>query len=115
MNRREFITLLIGAALALPGVSRSQTRAGPGKRPVIGILALDASENETGLVTAFLDALAKLGYVDGKTATVVSLYADGEQRILPMLAGNLVRLKPDVIMADTAAPIRAVRSAAPDI
>jgi len=115
MRRRDFITLTGGAVLAGPGLARSQTPTGSGKRPVIGILALDASENQTGLVTAFLDALAKLGYVDGKTATVVSLYADGEQRILPMLAGNLVRLKPDVIMADTAAPIRAVRSAAPDI
>jgi putative ABC transport system substrate-binding protein len=111
IRRRQFITLLGGAVLARPGLSRSQTPAGSGKRPVIGILALDASESETGLVTAFLDALAKLGYV---TATIVSLYADGEQRMLPMLAGNLARFKPDVIMADTAAPIRAVRRVAPD-
>jgi ABC-type uncharacterized transport system substrate-binding protein len=115
MRRREFITLVGGAALAVPGLSHSQTPAGAGKRPVIGILALNASDNDTGLVTAFLDGLAKLGYVDGKTATVVSLYADGEQRMLPMLAGNLARLKPDVIMADTAAPIRVVRRTAPDI
>jgi putative ABC transport system substrate-binding protein len=114
-RRRKFIAALGGAVLARPGFSRSQTPAAAGRRPVIGVLALDASENETGLVTAFLDALAKLGYVDGKTATVVSLYADGEQRMLRMLAGNLARLKPDVIMADTAAPIRAVRSVAPDI
>ena len=114
IRRREFITLLGGAVLGRSGLSRSQTPADAGKRPVIGVLALDVSENETGLVTAFLDALAKLGYIDGKTATIVSLYADGEQRMLPMLAGNLARFKPDVIMADTAAPIRAVRRVAPD-
>jgi putative ABC transport system substrate-binding protein len=115
MKRREFIMLIGGAVLARPDLGRAQTPAGAGKRPVIGILALNASENETGFVAAFLDALAKLGYVDGKNATIVSFYAAGEQRLLPILAGNLVRLKPDVIMADTASPIKAVRSAAPGI
>ena len=115
IRRREFITVLGGAMLARPGLSRSQSPAGAGKRPVIGILALNASENENGLVTAFLDALAKLGYIDGKTATIVSLYADGDQRLLPMLAGNLARLKPDVIMADSTSTVRAVNGATSDI
>jgi putative ABC transport system substrate-binding protein len=115
IRRREFITLIGSAVLARPDLGRAQTAAGAGKRPVIGILALNASEKDMGFVTPFLDALAKLGYVDGKSATIVSLYAAGEQRLLPMLAGNLVRLKPDVIMADTASPIKAVRSAAPGI
>ena len=115
MRRREFITLLGGTVLARPGLGRAQTPAGAGKRPVIGVLALNASEENTGFITGFLDALAKLGYVDGTSATIVSLYAAGEQRLLPMLAGNLVRLRPDVIMADTASPIKAVRNAAPRI
>jgi putative ABC transport system substrate-binding protein len=115
IRRREFIMLLSGAVLARPDLGRAQTSADAGKRPVIGILALNASEKDMGFVTPFLDALTNLGYVDGKSATIVSLYAAGEQRLLPMLAGNLVRLKPDVIMADTASPIKAVRSAAPGI
>ena len=115
MRRREFITLLGGTVLARPGLGRAQTPAGAGKRPVIGVLALNASEENTGFITGFLDALAKLGYVDGTSATIVSLYAAGEQRLVPMLAGNLVRLSPDVIMADTASPIKAVRNAAPRI
>jgi len=115
MRRREVITLLGGAVLARPGLGHAQTPAGTGKRPVIGILALNASEKNTGFITGFLDALAKLGYVDGTSATIVSLYAAGEQRLLPMLASNLVRLRPDVIMADTASPIKAVRNAAPRI
>ena len=115
IRRRDFITLIGGTVLARPGLGRAQTPAGTGKRPVIGVLALNASEKSTGFITGFLDALAKLGYVDGTSATIVSLYAAGEQRLLPMLAGNLVRLSPDVIMADTASPIKAVRNAAPRI
>jgi putative ABC transport system substrate-binding protein len=115
MRRREFITLIGGAVVAGPGLSHAQAPASAGKRPVIGILSINSSENENGLVTAFLDALAKLGYVDGKTATVVSLYADGEQRMLPILADKLARLKPDVIMAEAPSPIKAVRSVAPDM
>jgi putative tryptophan/tyrosine transport system substrate-binding protein len=116
MTTRRQVIAGLGAAAAWPLGAWGQLQTRPRIAvPVIGILALLASDNEPGLVTALLDALAKLGYVDGKTATVLSLYADGEQRILPMLAGNLARLRPDVIMADTAAPIKAVRSVAPDI
>jgi putative ABC transport system substrate-binding protein len=114
-RRSEFITLLGGAVLARPGPSHAQTPSGATKRPVIGILMLNASDNDTSFVATFLDALASLGYVDGKSATVVSLYATGDQRLLPMLAGNLARLKPDVIMADAASSITAAKSAAPGI
>src|SRR6185437_13262250 len=68
---------------------------------------------DTGFVTTFLGALAKLGYVDGKSATVVSRYAASEQQTLPRLAEELAHLKQDVIMADTASPIKAARTAAP--
>jgi len=116
LRRRRFLTLFGGAAvLARPGLARAQTPAEVTRRPVIGILALNASENDTGFVTTFVDALEKLGYVDGKSATIVSRYAAGEQQILRRLADELARLKPDVIMADTASPIKAVSLAAPGI
>jgi hypothetical protein len=99
MKRREFIAGLGSAAAWLLG-ARAQQQAG--KRPVIGILALKASEKDTSFVTTFLDMLAKLGYVHGKSATIVSFYAAGEQRLLPTLAGNLVRLNPGMVMADAA-------------
>lgn len=110
MRRRDFLTVL-GSAAAWPIAARAQAD----KRPVIGILALNASEQDTSFVAAFVESLAKLGYVDGKSTTIVSLYASGEQQVLPMLAGNLVRLKPDVVMADAASSIKAVMSAAPGI
>jgi putative ABC transport system substrate-binding protein len=105
-NRRTFISGL-GAAAAWPLAAHAQT----GKRPVIGILAL----NDASYVARFTESLEKLGYVDGKSATIVSLYAPGGQQFLPMLADNLVRLKPDVVLADAASSIKAVMNAGPGI
>ncbi|HXR88156.1 MAG TPA: ABC transporter substrate-binding protein [Stellaceae bacterium] len=109
LRRRDFIALLAAPALA-PRLARAQ-----GKRPTIGVLALNGSETDPGLVAEFLRGLADLSYVDGKTATIAVRYATGEQKSLPALAAEIARLKPDVIMADTASPIKAARSAAPGV
>jgi hypothetical protein len=101
---------LLGSVARRLGCSGARAQQQAGKRPVIWILALNASEKDTSFVTTFLDMLAKLGYVHGKSATIVSFYAAGEQRLLPTLAGNLVRLNPDVVMADAASSIKAVRA-----
>jgi putative ABC transport system substrate-binding protein len=85
------------------------------KRPTIGVLALSGSEADPGLVAEFLQGLANLGYIGGKTATIGIRYAAGKQEDLPALAEEIARLKPDVIMADTASPIKAVRDAAPGV
>ena len=82
---------------------------------MIGVLALSGSEGAPGLVTEFVQGLAHLGYVGGKTATIAARYAAGEQKSLPVLAEEIARLKPDVIMADTASPIKAARTAAPGV
>jgi putative ABC transport system substrate-binding protein len=117
MKRREFITTLGGAAAiaAWPLAARAQISPGTVKRPLIGALVLNASESDVVLVKFFLDALARLGYVDGKNATIVARYAGGKPQALPALAAELARLKPDVIMADVASAIKAVRSAAPNV
>jgi putative ABC transport system substrate-binding protein len=110
MRRREFIILSSAGATLWPLAVRAQAPAG--KRPVIGVLALNASEANPGNVKVFIEALGKLGYVDGKTATIVKRYAAGEQPTLSKLAGELVGLKPDVIVADTPSSIKAVAKAA---
>jgi putative ABC transport system substrate-binding protein len=115
MRRREFIGLLVAAAaVTWPGFARAQSLAGGVKRPVIGILSIRTSEHDSAIKT-FLDALATLGYVDGKSAIIVARYAAGEQGALPKLADELARLNPDVIMADAPSPIKAAMSAAPNI
>jgi putative ABC transport system substrate-binding protein len=115
MNRREFIALIAGAAATWPISVQGQSSPGTIKRPLIGALVLDASEDDSVLFKFYLDALNRLGYVDGKNATIVVRYAGGKPQALPALAAELARLKPDVIMADVSSAIKAVRSAAPDV
>ncbi len=115
MKRREFIALMGGITLLPPISARAQTVGSLSRRPIIGIIALLASENSKGFIATFLQALKKLGYVDGESATIVARYAAGEQKMLGRLASEVVALKPDVILADTASPIKVVKSIAPDI
>jgi len=95
MRRREFLGVLGGAA-AWPPTARAQSSPGMVKRPLIGVLTLDASDGDTVFVKLFLDALEGLGYVDGKNATVVVRYAGAKPQALPALGAELARLKPDV-------------------
>jgi putative tryptophan/tyrosine transport system substrate-binding protein len=106
LRRRDLIALLAAPAFA-PLLARAQVA-----RPTIGVLALNGSESNPGLVAEFLQSLADMGYVGGKTATIALRYAAGEQKSLPELAAEIARLKPDIVMADTASPIKAARTAA---
>jgi putative tryptophan/tyrosine transport system substrate-binding protein len=111
MRRRDLMAL-IACATAWPRLASAQTA---NKLPVIGYLALNVSEQEPELIDAFRDALAGLGYVEGKTATIVGRHAAGNLRALNLLAKQVAALRPDVILADTATPIKAMRAAAPDV
>ena len=62
MTRRDFITLLVGAAAAWPLAAR-----GGGPRPRIAVLELSSPQGD--LIAAFVDALRALGYVEGKPWT----------------------------------------------
>jgi len=114
MRRREFITLA-GAMYIRADWALAQTTGGARRLPVIAILALDASANDDATIKTFVAALAKLDYVDGKSAIIVSRYAAGEQQALPKLAEELIALKPDVIVADAPSPIRVAEVAAPGV
>ena len=103
MRRREFITLLGGAATAVwPLAARAQQA---GSRYTVGILS--ASGTPT-LNTVFIAALSELGWVEGKNVVFEHRYADNRLERLPGLAADLVRLKVDVIAAaGTLAPLAA--------
>jgi putative ABC transport system substrate-binding protein len=95
MRRREFITLLGGAA-ACPMAARAQQ-----PMPVIGYLnELSRDENEERL-RAFHEGLGELGYVEGRNVSVEYHWTNGQYDRLPELAGDLVRRKVDVIVAGT--------------
>jgi ABC-type uncharacterized transport system substrate-binding protein len=110
MKRREFITLLGGAAAAWPCSVLAQVLA---RRPLIAVLSAQSSSSASRLVTGFAQRLQELGYVVGRDVDIVYRYADGDLARLPMLADELVRLKPDVLVAfSTQAAIAASQATA---
>ena len=93
-TRREFITLLGGAAAAWPLAVRAQ----PSKVSRIGFLGTSSLSLERPLVDAFVQKLRELGHVEGATIAIEYRWAEGQDDRLPDLAAELVRIKPDVIV-----------------
>jgi putative ABC transport system substrate-binding protein len=94
MRRREFITLLGGAAATWPLLARAQT---PGKVPTIGVLGSASSQGPW--VAAFVQRLRELGWVDGRTIAIEYRWAEGRAERFAEIADEFVRLKVDVIFA----------------
>ena len=84
MNRREFISLLGGAAAAWPVVARAQQAA----MPVIGWLGSGSQSEFRRQVAAFLRGVAETGFVEGKTVAIEYRWAEGQYDRLPALAGD---------------------------
>ena len=98
-KRREFITLLGGAA-AWPLAGRAQTLR---HRPLVGSLQVQSLTGSARYASEFLRGMAELGYVEGRNIDFERRYAAGDLRRLPALANELVKLKPDVILTTTSA------------
>jgi putative tryptophan/tyrosine transport system substrate-binding protein len=95
VNRREFISLLGGAACAWPLASRAQQT---GKRSRVGYLGTSSPSLERQLVDAFRQRLRELGHVEGENIAIEYRWAEGQDDRLPSLAAELVCLQPDVIV-----------------
>jgi putative tryptophan/tyrosine transport system substrate-binding protein len=95
MRRREFITLLGGAA-AWPLAARAQQ---PLRIAKIGHLESGLPSSSPNLLAAFRQGLRELGYVDGQNLFIVSRYGEGREERLPQLAEELVQYGVDVIFA----------------
>ena len=100
MRRREFITLLCGAAAAWPLAARAQQ---PERMRRIGVLTPWPANDTEGQsrVTAFTQALQQLGWVDGQNVRIDYCWGDGKADTMRKYATELVALAPDVILASS--------------
>jgi putative tryptophan/tyrosine transport system substrate-binding protein len=94
MKRREFITLLGGAA-AWPLAARAQQ---PAKLPTIGFLGAATQSGWRSWTDAFVERLHELGWTEGRTITIEYRWAEGRNERFVEFAAEFVRLKVDVIV-----------------
>jgi putative tryptophan/tyrosine transport system substrate-binding protein len=106
MRRREFITLLGGAA-AWPMTVRAQQ---PGKLPIIGVLGSTPAAFSHWL-PALLQRLRELGWIENRTIAIEYRWTEGHNELYARLAMELVRLKVDVIVAVGSPAIVAAKQA----
>jgi putative tryptophan/tyrosine transport system substrate-binding protein len=96
MRRREFITLLGGAAAAWPVAARGQAAR---KRPLVGWLGGLSHQVAMRNRDAFVQGLREHAYEDGKNVDIVYRWADGDISRFPELATELVALDPAVVVS----------------
>src|SRR5262245_61996803 len=99
IRRHEFITLLGGEELARPLAARAQQT---GKLPTMGLLGVSTRAATTRLVSAFVQRLHELGWVEGRTVAIEYRWAEGRSERFFEIADEFVRLKVDMIVTSGA-------------
>ena len=108
MKRRDFITLLGGAAAWPLAAGAQQT-----KRPIVGFLADSTHLAESERAAAFARRLHDLGWIEGRTIAIEYRWADGRSDRLAEIAAEFARLKVDIIVTGGTPAVMAAKQAAP--
>jgi putative ABC transport system substrate-binding protein len=111
VKRREFITLLGGAAASWPLAVNGQQL---GKPPTIGFLGAGSPSYWGRWVSAFVQRLRDLGWTEGKTVAIEYRWAEGSGERMDEIAAEFVRLKVDLIVTAGAQPVVAAKQATSD-
>src|SRR5438445_4437514 len=96
MKRREFITLLGGAAAAWPLAVHAQEISKPAR---LGYIWIGPKDSEHSTRDGMRQGLRDLGYVEGRDFTIEERYADSQPERLAEIVAELVRLKVDLVLS----------------
>jgi ABC-type uncharacterized transport system substrate-binding protein len=103
MRRREFITILGGAAVAWPLAARAQQTL----TPVVGFLRSTSPADSAHLVTAFREGLKEAGFVEGQNVAIECRWGEDHLDRLPALVADLIRLPVALIVGNTPSALAA--------
>jgi putative tryptophan/tyrosine transport system substrate-binding protein len=108
MKRREFITLLGGAAGAWPLAASAQQ---PARLPTIGFLVAGTPSSHGRWAAALVQRLRELGWIEGRTIAIDYRWAEGSRERAAEIAAEFVRLKVDVIVTSATVVVIAAKQA----
>jgi putative tryptophan/tyrosine transport system substrate-binding protein len=95
MERRRFLLTSLAGALAAPLGAEAQP---PGKIARVGLVSSGGPEQERSLISELRELLRRRGWAEGQNLALDLRYANGNYERAPDLVGELIRLKPDVLM-----------------
>ena len=105
MQRRDFITLIGGAAVAWPLAARAQQM----KLPTIGLLGGATPSAQAQWTAAFVQRLRELGWVEGQTVAIEYRWGEGRSERSPEIIAEFVRLNVDVIVTHATSNVLAAK------
>ena len=107
-RRREFITLLGGAAAAWPLAVLAEQ---PGKQRIIGFLGAATPTVTSPWTAAFVERLREIGWIEGRSIAIEYRWAEGRTEQFSEIAAEFARLKVDVIVTHSTGPVIAAKQA----
>ena len=111
MKRREFITLLGGAVIAVRPFAASAQQT----LPMVGFVNSGSAQTQALVAAAYRKGLEEVGFAEGKNVLIKSRWADGQYDRLPELIADLIKRKVTVIMAGGPPAAQAAKTATSSI